>query len=102
MVYRIGITPAAQRMIKAIQADIREKIKYRIGGLAEEPEKKGKHLVGELSRFRSVHVAGRYRIIYQVNKKDAIVKIVGAGIRKEDDKCDIYTLTKKLLKAGLI
>jgi mRNA interferase RelE/StbE len=89
-------------MIKQLQADVRDKIKYRIGALLEDPEKQGKLLLGELAGFRSVHTAGRYRIIYQVDREKVGVIVVGAGIRKEGDKRDIYTLTRKLLHAGVI
>ena len=102
MVYKIFVTPTAQEIIKQLQADVREKIKYRIDELAENPEKQGKLLLGELAGFRSVHTAGRYRIIYHVDREQVVVIIVGAGIRKEGDKRDIYTLTRKLFHSGLI
>lgn len=102
MVYKIFVTPTAQEMIKQLQTAIREKIKYRIGELSGDPEKQGKHLQGELAGFMSVHAAGRYRIIYHVDREQVVLIIVGAGIRKEGDKRDIYSLTKKLIHSGLI
>jgi mRNA interferase RelE/StbE len=70
--------------------------------LSEEPDKQGKNLVQDLSGFRSVHAAGRYRIIFKIDKKTVIVYILAAGIRKEGDKKDIYKIAKKLLNAGLL
>ena len=54
------------------------------------------------SGFRSVHAAGRFRIIYKIDKKTVIVYVLAAGIRKEGDKQDIYKIAKKLLNAGLL
>jgi len=70
--------------------------------LSEEPEKQGKNLIQDLSGFRSVHAAGRYRIIYKIDKKTVIVYVLAAGIRKEGDKKDIYRIVKRLLNAGLL
>jgi len=71
--------------------------------LEQDPEKKGKPLIGELSGFRSLRVAGqRYRIIYRIEKEKIMVSIVALGIRKEGNKKDIYTLAKKLIKLRLI
>jgi mRNA interferase RelE/StbE len=70
--------------------------------LSDEPDKQGKKLVKDLSGFRSVHAAGRYRIIYKIDKKTVIIYVLAAGIRKEGDKKDIYKIAKKLLNAGLL
>ena len=74
----------------------------RIQELSDEPEKQGKKLVKDLSGFRSVHAAGRYRIIYKIDKRTMIVYVLAAGIREEGDKKDIYKIAKKLLNAGLL
>lgn len=47
-------------------------------------------------------MAGKYRIIYKIDKKTVIVYVLAAGIRKEGDKKDIYKIAKKLLSAGLL
>ena len=59
-------------------------------------------MVKDLSGFRSIHVAGRYRIIYKIDQQTVIVHVLAVGIRKEGDKKDIYTIAKKLLSAGLL
>ncbi|MBW1903591.1 MAG: type II toxin-antitoxin system RelE/ParE family toxin [Deltaproteobacteria bacterium] len=103
MKYRILITDTCLALIERIpDKKIQRTILNRIERLAEEPDKQGKILVKELSGFRSIHAAGRYRIIYKVDKNIVIIYILAAGIRKQGDKKDIYQITKKLLKAGLL
>jgi mRNA interferase RelE/StbE len=81
---------------------IQRTILDRIEDLSDEPDKQGKRLVKDLSGFRSIHVAGRYRIIYKIDKQTVIVYILAAGIRKQGDKKDIYKIAKKLFNAGLL
>jgi mRNA interferase RelE/StbE len=101
--YEILITDTCLALIEKIpDKKIQRTILNRIEGLSDEPDKQGKMLVKELSGFRSIHAAGRYRIIYKVDKQTVIIYILAAGIRKQGDKKDIYKITKKLLKAGLL
>ncbi len=103
MKYKILITDICITLIGKIpDKKIQRTILNRIEKLSAEPDKKGKVLVKELSGFRSIHTAGRYRIIYKVEKQTVIVYILAAGVRKQGDKKDIYQITKKLLKAGLL
>jgi mRNA interferase RelE/StbE len=101
--YKILITDTCLVLIEKIpDKKIRRTILKRIEGLSEEPDKQGKMLVKDLSGFRSIHAAGRYRIIYKVDKQTVIIYILAAGIRKRGDKKDIYKIAKKLLNAGLL
>ena len=104
MIFQIEITPTALGMINKIQdRRVRAKIIETIDGLAEDPEKKGKPLIAELDGYHSVRAVGqRYRIIYRIDNEKVIVLVVAAGIRKESDKKDIYTLAKKLIRARLL
>ena len=103
MKYKILITDTCLALIEKIpDKKIRRTILKRIEGLSEEPDKQGKMLVKDLSGFRSIHAAGRYRIIYKVDKQTVIIYILAAGIRKQGDKKDIYKIAKKLLNAGLL
>ena len=103
MKYKILITDTCLALIEKIpDKKIRRTIIKRIEGLSEEPDKQGKMLVKDLSGFRSIHAAGRYRIIYKVDKQTVIIYILAAGIRKQGDKKDIYEIAKKLLTAGLL
>jgi mRNA interferase RelE/StbE len=101
--YRILITDTCLRLIEKIpNKKIQRSILDRIQSLSDEPEKQGKKLVKDLAGFRSVHAAGRYRIIYKIEKRTVIIYVLAAGIRKEGDKKDIYKIAKKLLDAGLM
>ena len=103
MKYKILITDTCLALIEKIpDKKIRRTILNRIEGLSDEPDKQGKMLVKDLSGFRSIHAAGRYRIIYKVDKQTVIIYILAAGIRKQGDKKDIYEIAKKLLNAGLL
>jgi mRNA interferase RelE/StbE len=103
LTYKILITSTCLTLIKKISdKNIQRRILKQIEGLSEEPNKQGKMLLKDLSGFRSIHTAGRYRIIYKVDKQTVIVYILAAGIRKQGDKKDIYKIAKKLLDAGLL
>ena len=103
MKYSILITDTCLRLIeKSSDKKIQRSILDRIQKLSDEPEKQGKKLVKDLAGFRSVHAAGRYRIIYKIEKRTVIIYVLAAGIRKEGDKKDIYKIAKKLLDAGLM
>jgi len=101
--YRILITNTCLTLIDKIpDKKIQHTILNRIKKLSDEPDKQGKKLVKDLSGFRSVHAAGRYRILYKIDKKTVIIYVLAAGIRKEGDKKDIYKIARKLLNAGLL
>jgi mRNA interferase RelE/StbE len=101
--YRVLITDTCLRLIeKILDKKIQLSILDRIQKLSEKPEEQGKKLVKDLAGFRSVHAAGRYRIIYKTDKRTVIIYVLAAGIRKEGDKKDIYKIAKKLLDAGLM
>jgi mRNA interferase RelE/StbE len=102
--WSIEITPTAQAMLASItDRRLQEKIRDRIDGLQNEPDKQGKALTGNLSGRRSLRAAGqRYRIIYQLEKNKVLVLILAIGIRREGSKKDIYQLAKKLVQLGLL
>ena len=103
MRYKILITDTCLNLIEKIpDKKIRRTILHKIKGLSDEPDKQGKMLVKDLSGFRSIHAAGRYRIIYKIDQQTVIIYILAAGIRKQGDKKDIYRIAKKLLDAGLL
>ncbi len=91
-------------MLETIQdRRIRDKIRDRIDGLAEEPEKQGKPLTGELTGSRSLRAVGqRYRIIYRIEEGKVLVLVLALGIRKEGSGKDIYMLARKLLRLRLL
>ena len=104
MSYEIVIAPSALKMLKGIlDRRVRERIRDRIGNLAEDPGKQGKPLTGELSGYRSLRAVGqRYRIIYRIEERSILVFVVALGIRKEGSRRDIYSLAKKLIRLRLL
>lgn len=102
--YDVTWTASAKKMLAATgDKRIMGKIFEHACELSVEPEKQGKPLTNELSGYRSVRAVGqRYRIIYNIEKKKVVVYIVAAGMRRGDQKKDIYELAKKLIRAGLI
>ena len=104
MTWRISITPVAMRMLADISdRRIRDKIVTVIDRLAEEPEKQGKPLLGELSGLRSARAVGqRYRVLYAIKGQEVVVVVVAIGIRRDGAKDDIYALAKKLFRLRLI
>lgn len=103
MKYDILITDTCLSMIQRIpNKKTQRTILKRIEGLSHDPDKQGKKLIKKLSGFRSVHAAGRYRVIYKIDRKTVIIYVLAAGIRKEGDKRDIYEIARKLLNAGLM
>ena len=91
-------------MLEAVQdRRVRDKIRDRIDGLAEEPEKQGKPLTGELTGYWSLRAVGqRYRIIYRIVEGKVLVLVMALGIRKEGSWKDIYVLAQKLLRLRLL
>lgn len=100
MTYLVRLTLDALAMLEEIQdRRVRAKIFDRIRQLGENPEKQGKPLVEELAGFRSIRAVGqRYRIVYKVRGDFVEVLVVGAGLRKEGSKADIYSRMAKLMK----
>jgi mRNA interferase RelE/StbE len=102
--YRIIIAPTVLKMLRAIKdRRIRSQIGDRISALCESPDQQGKALIREMEGYRSLRAADqRYRIIYRVVDDLVQVHIVAAGIRKDGNKHDVYELTKKLIRLGLL
>lgn len=102
-IWQVEITETAAAMIRDIKdTRIRGKILEAIAGLRQHPER-GKPLVGELATYRSMRAVGqRYRILYQIEGEKITIYVVAVGLRKEGDKGDVYELTKKLLRLGLL
>jgi len=104
LTWSVVLTPTAQSMLAGISdRRIRRLISDRIDGLAEEPEKQGAPLVGELTGYRSIGAAGqRYHVIYRLEDEEVIVVIVAVGIRKEGSRTDIYELARRLFRLKLL
>jgi mRNA interferase RelE/StbE len=104
MQWEIIIMAPAKKQLKAIlDRRIRQSVMERIEALKEGPEQQGKPLTNELAGLRSVRAVGqRYRIIYRVDAEQIVVLVLTVGLRREGDRADIYALTKRLLRLGLL
>lgn len=103
MTYRLEITNVCLSLLaKILDKRIQSSIIDKIEALKTDPEKQGKILTKKLAGLRSLHVAGRYRIIYKIDEALTAVWIVVVGIRKEGDQKDIYKIAKKLIRLGLL
>jgi len=101
--YNIVLTPKAKEMLAGIDRGSRRAITARIDELKTEPTKRGKALAGALKGYRTLRaVAQRYRIIYKVEDATVTVLVVTIGIRREGDRKDIYELTQRLHRVGLL
>ena len=97
--YQVVLTKQAIKLFKKIKDRKEQKLLLaKLEKLKHNPELQGKALVKELSGYRSVRAVGqRYRIVYQIEEKKVVVTVISIGRRKEGDKKDIYTVTKKIL-----
>lgn len=104
MIHRIRLAPSVCQSLRDItDRRVQAKLQEAIDGLAEEPGKQGKALIGELRGYRSLRaVRQRFRIIYRVDASNALVLIVAVGIRKAGSKQDVYALARKLLRLRLV
>lgn len=82
MVYRIELTPAAQRDLRSLDRPVLRRIDAKIRALADDPRAPGvEKLAGEGEVYR-VRV-GDYRILYQIDDAVVIVLIVRVRHRRE-------------------
>ena len=76
--YNLLLTPASERDLKKLKRDILNKIKKKVAGLAENPEKEGKllsHLPERWKNMRSARV-GKYRILYTIEGDDIVIHAI--------------------------
>ena len=103
MRYKVEITETCLSLIAKIpDKKIKISILDKIEALEKVPQKQGKALVKDLTGLRSIHAAGKYRIIYKLDNNSNIVWVLAAGIRKQGDRKDIYEVARKLIKSGLL
>jgi len=101
--WEVKILSQAKGQMKAIKDQrIQERLVSALRRLEYAPDQQGKQLSDELADYYSVRaVSQRYRILYYLHQDSGIVFVIGVGIRKEGDKNDVYTQTKKFLRRGL-
>ena len=84
MIYRIRLAPPARR---ALKRDLPEHIaaaawEFITGALAENPQRVGKPLLGELSGLWTAR-RGQYRVVYAIHDEIVTVTIVRVAHRRD-------------------
>ena len=81
--YEVEITPEGLRHFNRLPGNVRHAALETIfGPIAENPQRLGKPLVGELDGLRSAR-RGDYRIIYEILEVDEVVLIHRVQHRRE-------------------
>lgn len=94
----VFVTQVAQRLLKALDNAAFFIIQNAVRKLRDAPEL-GKPLAGDLKGLLSWKVS-RYRIVYVWLKEKDRVAIIGAGLRREGDRRDVYAMLERLRKSG--
>ena len=103
MRYQIRFTIEARKMFDDLGGQRTKRIvRDRIAELGDEPGKRGKWLAGPLAGYRSIRVAGRYRVIYRIEEEVVTVVVIAVGIRRGGDRQDIYAWAQRLVRMNLI
>ena len=84
--YRIEISPAADRDLEKLKSRIRrqdfERLRDAIGSLADEPRPQGVRKIKGAERAYRIRV-GSYRVVYDVYDNDNLVLILQIARRSE-------------------
>jgi len=80
-IYRLELMPSALADMKALPADVRQRIGDATGRLTEDPQPStSKRLKGSLARFWRLRV-GDYRVSYTVDHEARFVRVWRVGHR---------------------
>ena len=82
MTYRVEVSPAAQRNLRRISPQFRNRIETAIYRLADDPYPHGSVKLRGEDRTWRVRV-GRFRIIYEVHANALVVLILKVAPRNE-------------------
>ena len=103
--HRVRLTEQAKDDLRRIKKKYGKKtyevLRDLILDLEFEPEKKGEPLAGQLSGLYSRHHS-RFRIIYQIDREQFLVIVVGGGWHETNSRNDIYFLLERAIKRGSI
>ncbi len=84
--YRIEISPAADRDLDKLKSRIRrqdfERLRVAVSGLAEEPRPQGVRKIKGAERAYRIRM-GNYRVVYEVYDNDNLVLILQVARRSE-------------------
>jgi mRNA interferase RelE/StbE len=82
MSYQIVFKPAAQRQLKKLPLSVQQTLVTLIESFTENPRPTGcKKLRGQHNQYRMR--SGDYRIIYSIEDKTLIVRIIKVGHRRD-------------------
>jgi mRNA-degrading endonuclease RelE of RelBE toxin-antitoxin system len=81
-VYEVEITPEGLRLLDRLPAKVRAAVLETIfGSIAENPQRAGKPLRGELEGLRSAR-RGEFRVIYEIDEDARTVLVHRAQLRR--------------------
>ena len=82
MSYQVILEAAARRQIRKLPQSIQETLLARITQLGQDPRPTGcKKLKGRKNEYRIR--AGNYRVIYSIEDKALVVRVIRAGHRRD-------------------
>ena len=97
--YRIIVSPTAAKMIQAIRdRRVQRQVLEKIKGLENDPEDQGRALLDEFAGRRRIPAAGRYRVIYSVQRLRRVVAVLAVGVRRQGGRDDIYRTLARLIR----
>jgi mRNA-degrading endonuclease RelE of RelBE toxin-antitoxin system len=103
--FRVRITHESKEMLRRVGKKYGQKsygiLRDLIRDLECEPQQKGQPLHGQLRGLYSLHYS-RFRVLYKVERSQAIVLVVGAGYHQSDSRSDIYRVIERLVESGHI
>ena len=84
--YRIEISPAADRDLEKLKGRIRkqdfERLRDAVGNLADEPRPQGVRKIKGADKAYRIRV-GSYRVVYEVYDNDSLILILQVARRSE-------------------
>ena len=83
MSYRIEISPAARREIRALPAYVRAQAIQLIDELSRDPKPARSKELRERENIFRIWLAGRWRIVYAVD--DELIEVLILRVRRKDD-----------------
>lgn len=79
--YKVLIKSSAVKEIEAIPMKDRQRIVYRIQGLAQDPRPRGCEKLSTMEKYRVRQ--GKYRILYEIKDDEVVVIVVKVAHRRE-------------------
>jgi mRNA interferase RelE/StbE len=108
--YKLAYSIEAANQLRERDGSIRGTVAKKARTLQKSPDQVGKALTGDLSGYRRIVAAGRYRIIYRVLDGGepeldedgdlrylGRVEVVCLGIRREGSSSDVYEIAARIL-----